>query len=99
MPRPRLWTDDRDEELRRLRKQGLSWAMIAARLNTTRCAAVERARRLGILGEPTRRAAPETPSTPDPERPPLPPGHSLSWGLLTCGTCLDGEPYPLPVFE
>ncbi len=32
------------------------------------------------------------------ERPTLPAGHPLSWGLLTDGTALDGSEYPYPVF-
>ena len=27
------------------------------------------------------------------DRPALPPGHPLSWGLLTLGTLLEGSPY------
>ena len=27
------------------------------------------------------------------DRPPLPPGHPLSWELLTLGTMLEGSPY------
>jgi hypothetical protein len=33
------------------------------------------------------------------DRPPLPAGHSITWGLLTDGTVLDGAEYPHPVFE
>lgn len=25
----------------------------------------------------------------------LPPGHSATWGAITRGTCLEGEPYPV----
>lgn len=32
------------------------------------------------------------------ERPTLPAGHPISWGLLTDGTALDGSEYPHPVF-
>ncbi len=32
------------------------------------------------------------------DRPPLPAGHPLTWGLITSGTCLDASPYPFPVF-
>jgi hypothetical protein len=24
----------------------------------------------------------------------LPPGHSVTWGVITDGTCLEGQPYP-----
>ena len=30
---------------------------------------------------------------PEP-RPPLPAGHPVSWSILTCGTVLDGTPWP-----
>lgn len=33
------------------------------------------------------------------DRPALPPGHPVSWGLLTRGTVLDGADYPYPVFD
>ena len=33
------------------------------------------------------------------ERPPLPAGHPLSWGLLTNDTPLHGSAYPYPVFR
>jgi hypothetical protein len=32
------------------------------------------------------------------DRPPLPAGHPLSWGLLTDRSPLRGAPYPFPVF-
>ena len=28
----------------------------------------------------------------------MPAGHPVSWGALVAGTCLEGTPYPLPVF-
>ena len=33
------------------------------------------------------------------DRPALPAGHALTWGLLTDGTVLDGAEYPFPVFN
>lgn len=33
------------------------------------------------------------------DRPALPAGHPISWGLLTDGTALDGASYPFPVFS
>ena len=33
------------------------------------------------------------------DRPPLPPGHPISWGSITCGTLLDRAAYPYPVFD
>ena len=33
------------------------------------------------------------------DRPPLPSGHPLTWGLITRGTLLDSAEYPFPVFD
>jgi hypothetical protein len=32
------------------------------------------------------------------DRPALPSGHPDSWGLITAGTCIEGAPYPFPIF-
>lgn len=32
------------------------------------------------------------------DRPALPPGHPDTWGLINAGTCIEGAPYPFPVF-
>ena len=32
------------------------------------------------------------------DRPALPSGHPDTWGLITEGTCIEGAPYPFPVF-
>lgn len=32
------------------------------------------------------------------DRPALPAGHPLTWGLITQGTTLEAAPYPFPVF-
>ena len=32
------------------------------------------------------------------DRPPLPAGHPDTWGLINAGTCIEGAPYPFPVF-
>lgn len=33
------------------------------------------------------------------DRPAMPAGHPVTWGLLTVGTVLEGTPYPFPVFN
>jgi hypothetical protein len=38
------------------------------------------------------------PGMEDMDRPPLPAGHPVSWGVLTENTVLEGVAYPLPVF-
>lgn len=84
-----------DAQVRRLRAEGASWDCIARSLGVSRYTAIERGRRIGA-----RRPPPDhVPAPDDPERPPLPAGHSRSWGCLIAGSCLEGTPYPYPVFE
>ena len=33
------------------------------------------------------------------DRPPLPSGHPVTWGLITSGTILERSAYPYPVFD
>ena len=33
------------------------------------------------------------------DRPPMPAGHPVTWGLLVNGTVLQGQDYPYPVFQ
>ena len=94
MPQKRPWTPALDAQLRRLRAEGATWDGIAALMAISRNAAIERGRRIGA-----RRTPPEfRPPPEDPNRPPLPPGHPRSWQILIAGSCLEGQPYPLPVF-
>jgi hypothetical protein len=92
MPEKLVWTEPRDTQLKRLRAQGDSWDAIAAALEISRNAAIERGRRIGArLPPPDHVSEPE-----DPARLPLPPGHALTWGAINAGTCLAGTRYPLP---
>jgi hypothetical protein len=94
MPEPLPWTAAQDARLRRLRAEGADWDHIAALLALSRCAAIERAGRIGACRPP-----PDfVPPAEDPERDPLPAGHPSAWGAITEGTLLAGMPYPLPVF-
>ncbi len=90
-----VWTSRLDERLLQLRAVGLTWDAMAAELGCSRNSVIERGRRLGarrIVMKPAR-VVPESR-----DRPPRPPGHPACWGLITAGTLLEGEPYPLPVF-
>jgi hypothetical protein len=90
-----VWTDARDSRLLRLRQEGVSWDGIAGTLSVSRCAVIERGRRIGARLPPAERMIrPE-----DPAREPLPAGHPRSWDVLTAGSILAGTPYPLPVYE
>jgi len=89
MPQKLVWTGPRDMQIKRMRACRASWDAIALSLGISRNAAIERGRRVGARLPP-----PEYhPPAEDPDRPPLPPGHSATWGLITQGTCLAGEPY------
>lgn len=90
-----IWTDAADERLRSLRFAGLTWDQIAIELELGRNTVLERGRRIGARG-PRRGAEPVVVTAAD--RPALPPGHPMMWGLLTDGTVLAGQPYPFPVF-
>jgi hypothetical protein len=92
MPQKLVWTGPRDMQIKRMRADRSSWDAIAMSLGISRNAAIERGRRIGARLPP-----PEyVPTAEDPDRPALPPGHEISWGLITAGTCLAGEPYVPP---
>lgn len=95
MPQKLLWSAPNDAELKRLRAEGETWDDIARHFGISRNAAIERGRRIGAR-LPVRPAPP--PAARDPERPPLPPGHPITWGAITTHTLIAGAPYPLPVF-
>lgn len=49
---------------------------------------------------PLRRVVHVVRGRPGPDdRPALPPGHPDTWGLINAGTCLEGSPYPFPIFS
>jgi hypothetical protein len=97
MPVAITWTQTADARLLHLRALGHPWHTVASELRVGRNAAIERARRLGL--QPITRIQPP-PRAPAEriDRPALPPGHPLSWQVINAGTCLEGEPYPYPVF-
>ena len=48
---------------------------------------------------PLRRVVHVVRGRPGPDdRPALPSGHPDTWGLITAGTCIEGAPYPFPIF-
>lgn len=95
MPTKLDWTNAQDTHLRRLRAQGGTWDDIASVLGLARWTVIDRGRRIGAQLPP-----PEfEPEPDDPEREAMPAGDPRSWGAITAGTVLDGEPYPLPVFR
>jgi hypothetical protein len=95
MPIKLLWTAAQDTRIRRLRREGATWDTIAAELGLSRSTIIERGRRIGARPPP-----PEFIPEPDePHRGPLPAGHPRTWGVMTAGSVLADEPYPLPMFR
>lgn len=92
------WSAVADTHLVQMRLEGRSWPSVARHLGVGRSAAIERARRLGLPPATRLPPAQTKPSPPRIDRPPLPAGHTLTWGCITSGTVLHGEPYPHPVF-
>jgi hypothetical protein len=92
MPPKTIWTDAKDDQIRRLRIAGATWDAVAVALGLTRWTVIERARRLGVRLRLAHIPAPP----PDPERPCLSPGDPVSWGAITQGTLLEGQPYVRP---
>ena len=97
MASPITWTMQADADLLRLRAAGLPWRVVASELQVGRNAAIERARRLGLPATRHARSA-SKPVVERVDRPPLPPGHPLSWCAITDHSPLQGQPYPYPVF-
>ncbi len=91
------WTTQADANLLRLRVAGLPWRAVASELRVGRNAAIERARRLGLPPTP-RLGTASKPVMERIDRPPLPPGHPLTWCAITDHSPLQGQPYPYPVF-
>ncbi len=88
------WNAALDERLRALRAAGLTWDAVALEMAMGRNTVLERGRRIGA-----RKLPPPAPAVVEAaDRPARPPGHPASWGRITAGTVLDGEPYPFPVF-
>lgn len=92
------WTPLADSHLLQMRASGLAWPTVARHLRVGRNAAIERARRLGLLPATRLPPPPAAPAQPRIDRPALPAGHPLTWGAITDGTALQGCAYPHPVF-
>ncbi len=78
VPRKNTWTPEIEQELRRLAALGCSCRDIGRHLGIKGTTVAERCQSLGIEIMP---------------RFPLPAGDARTWGVLTAGTLLDGEPF------
>jgi hypothetical protein len=87
MPAAIDWSH-RDALLVWLRHERTGWDEIARRLGLPVSTCMDRARAIGARPPVVLTLLEE-----DVNRPPLPPGHPTTWGLLTRGTILEGSPY------
>ena len=95
MPLKINWTDCDDDILRECRAARASWADISLLLGVSPNAAAERGRTLKARIGPRRPPPPPPPPhMRDLGREALPPGHPVTWDLLTAGTSASGTPYP-----
>ena len=88
MPQAREWTAAADSVIVQMRGGGETWAAIGVRLGLSRNTVIERGRRLRADAPVRQATVKEYDMMDDPNRGPLPPGHPLTWGLLT------SDPYP-----
>lgn len=96
MTEPRNWTVEETDLIRARRSEKKTWREIALELGIARHTVTHYAKESGIWTEPLpslRHAA--SAEALDPNRLPLPPGHTYTWGAITRGTLLEGVPYPL----
>lgn len=98
-----IWSAGADDRFARMRREGVSLRALAKAFGLSRSTIAQRAARLGLelparpvvaTAQQPRRVACD-PGT-DLSRDPLPPGHPISWGLITAGTCLEGAIYTPP---
>lgn len=92
MPIKLAWSTAEDNLIHRLREDRATWDGIAAALGRSRSAVIERGRRIGAYRPPPPTAQPPD-ALDEPNRDPLPPGHTLAWAVLTENTLLEGSPY------
>ena len=87
MPRAIVWTQERDQTIARMRKEGATWDAIATAIDISRWAVIQRAAAIGVST-----AMVETP-TPEPRidkrRPPLRAGDPLALQILAEAPRLD----------
>ncbi|HTW28390.1 MAG TPA: AsnC family protein [Acetobacteraceae bacterium] len=99
MPQKIAWTERADATILTMRQGGATWDGIARVIGVSRNAALDRGRLLllGLADALPARAPRPARAAPveDPARAPLPPGHPVSWAVLTEGTSLESTPYPL----
>ncbi len=97
MPAKLEWAEEMDTQLLELRGQRVGWNVIAQTMQLSRNTVIERARRIGVAKRSKIGVAVMRPESDD--RVPRPAGHPSTWGAITRGTCLEGAPYPFPVFD
>ena len=92
MPAPHNWNDALDNQLRQLRQAHASWDEISLIINRPVSTCMDRCRAIGAKFPKTSVPISNAEDISD-WRQPLPPGHPVTWGLLTRGTVLENCPY------
>jgi len=92
VPRKIVWTEGQDAQIRRLRTEGASWDVIALALGLARWTVIERGRLIGVERPPANALT----AADEPDRAPLPAGHTETWDAINRDTTLDGVPFRAP---
>jgi hypothetical protein len=99
MPAPRVWTEAERQQIIASRDRGEVWDDIAPRFGVHRATLIDAAKKLGVWTPDKRTyevtASPRPFADRDRNWWPLPPGHEVTWGAITRGTCLEGVEYPM----
>jgi hypothetical protein len=90
------WTAQADQRLAKMREQGASLRCMARAFGLSRSVVTARARAIGLEIPTKPELLPRPAYELSDNRDPLPAGHPISWGLITQGTSLEGNPYTPP---
>jgi DNA-binding CsgD family transcriptional regulator len=83
MTRAIEWTSEMEKTLCEMRAEGCSCSEIAAALEISKNAVINRCDRLGMVTGARFRRLQILPRIEDRDEAPLPPGHPVSWGAIT----------------
>ena len=98
MPIPLVWSMGQLGQMQFMRAAGHKWSDISIAVGFSVSTCRQKARSIGCFEIPRPIAVEKLPEINHADAWICPPGHPVSWGAITAGTILAGEPYPLPVF-
>lgn len=85
MSRAIEWTEEMDATLRDMRGDGCTCMEVAATLDVSKNAVINRCDRLGLVTGNRFRQQHMVTRQEDRDEEPLPPGHPVSWGAISMG--------------